>query len=110
MAARSDGVERRFQKIQIADPGNFHRVLKRHEDAFAGAIFGRHFQQVFPVVNNFAGGHLVKIPAGQDLRERAFARAVGSHNGVHFAGVDGQVDALENFASGDIGMQILDFE
>jgi hypothetical protein len=44
------------------------------------------------------------------LRERALARAVGAHDGVNFAGVDGQVDSLENLASGDVGMQVLDFE
>ncbi len=106
----ADGVERRLQKIQIADARNFHGILKRHKDAFAGAVFGRHFKQIFAVVNHLTGCYLVKIPSGQDLRERAFARTVGAHDGVHFAGIYGEVDAFQNFAPGYSGVQIFNFE
>ena len=57
-----------------------------------------------------AAGDVVAIAAGQHLRERAFAAAVRPHDGVHFAGVDGQVDPFEDFLAVHAGMQIFDFE
>jgi hypothetical protein len=39
-------------------------------------------------------GDLVRLAAGEHLRERALAGAVSAHDRVHLAGVDRQVDAL----------------
>ena len=48
----ADGVERGLQEVHVADAGDLHRVLKRQEDAFARAVFGRHRQQVLAVVES----------------------------------------------------------
>src|SRR5262245_27020693 len=42
--------------------------------------------------------------------ECAFAGAVRPHDGVHLAGVDRQIDAAENLASADAGMEIPDLQ
>jgi len=77
---------------------------------FAGAVFRGHFEQVFAVVSDGAAGDGVEVAAGEHLGERALAAAVRSHDGVDFARVDGEVDALENFAFANFGVQIFDFE
>ena len=43
----------------------------------------------------------VQVAARQDLRQRALAGAVRPHDGMHFAGIHGEIDALENFPAGD---------
>ena len=108
--ALADGIERRLQEVHVADAGNLHRVLKRQEDAVARAVFGRQFQQIFAVVDNLAAGHRVQFAARQHLRQRALAGAVRAHDGVHFAGIHGEVDALQNFAIANRGVQIFNFE
>ena len=57
-----------------------------------------------------AAGDRVQIAAGQHLGQRALAAAVGPHDGMHFTGVDGEVDALQNFTIANFGVQIFDFE
>ena len=51
---------------------------------------------------------LARVLAGQDVRERALAGAVRPHDRVHFAGADGEVDALENGLVFDAGLEIGD--
>ena len=57
-----------------------------------------------------AAGDRVQFAAGQHLGERALAAAVGPHDGMHFTGVHGEVDALQNFTIANFGVQIFDFE
>ena len=38
---------------------------------------------------HLAGGYVVEIAAGEDLREGALAGAVRPHDGMHFARIDG---------------------
>ena len=52
----------------------------------------------------------VQFAARQHLRQRALARPVGAHDGVHFAGIHREIDALENFAIANRGVQIFNFE
>ncbi len=86
------------QEIHVVHAGNLDRILERQEDAGARPLVGRERQQVAPLVEHAALGHLVAGLAGQDARERAFARAVRAHDRMHLAGRDGKVDALEDFA------------
>ena len=72
------------------------RVLERHEDAFAGALFGRHREQVLAVVRHVTAGDFVAGMAGQGARERALAGAVRPHDGVHLARVHVEAEAFEN--------------
>ena len=59
---------------------------------------------------HLAVGDRVQFASGEHLRERALAGAVRPHDGVHFARVDGEVDALENFAVANRRVQVFDFE
>ena len=81
------GVERGLEEVGVVDAGNLDRVLERHEHALAGALVGRHVEQVLAVVEHVAAGHLVAGVTRQRPRQRALAGAVGPHDGVHFAGV-----------------------
>src|SRR5450759_3357481 len=92
-----DGIERRPEEVRVADTGYLYRVLEGHEDAFTGGLLRFHGQEVLAVVRHLARGDGVGLAAGQRLRQRAFARAIRAHDGVHFAGVHLQVNALEDF-------------
>ena len=93
LAARVDGGS---QEVAVAHPGDLHRVLKRHEDPLAGALFGGHFEQVFARVRDLARGHLVGLPSRQDKRQGALARGVRAHDGVDFPGLHGEVYAVQD--------------
>ncbi len=73
------------RKYVVFTPG-ISTGYESQEDSFVGALFRRHLQQVFPLVQYSAGGESF-FAAGQDLRQRAFARAVRLDDGVDFAGV-----------------------
>src|SRR5260370_25865435 len=106
--ALAERVERGPQEIQITDAGDLHRVLEGHEDAGHRTLLGREGEQVPPLVEDLAFGHLVGLAPGEDLGEGALARPVGAHDGVHLARVDLQVDAAENPLVADLGVQVLD--
>jgi len=57
-----------------------------------------------------AAGDLVGRVAGEHLGERALARAVRPHDGVHLAGVHGEGDPVEDLLVGDGGREVLDVE
>jgi len=92
--AFADGVQRGLEEIHVADAGDFHGILESEENAGLGALFGVEFEQVFAVIGDGTFGYGVELTAGQDLRQRALAGAVGAHDGVDFAGIDGEVDAF----------------
>ena len=92
----ADFVERGLEKIGAVHAGNLDRILEREEQAFARAFLGIEVEQILAVVNHLAAGHVVTVAAGQHGGERAFAAAVRAHDGVDFAGVDGEADALED--------------
>jgi len=48
--------------------------------------------------------------AGDDLRERGLAGAVGAHNGVDFAGLDLEGDALEDLFVAGAGVEVRDLK
>ena len=91
-------------------PGISTGILEGEKDAFAGAVFGGHFEQVLAVVSDGAAGDHVEVAAGEHLGERAFAAAIGPHDGMDFTGVHGEADAFENFTIANFGVQIFDFE
>ena len=92
------GVERRLEEVGVVHAGNLDRILERHEHAFAGALVGIHVEQILAVVEDLAAGDFVAGMPGQRAGERALARAVGPHDGVHFARVHREVDAAEDLA------------
>ena len=48
--------------------------------------------------------------AGQHLRQRALAGAVRTHDGVHLAGVDREIDALEDLLVAGARVKVSDFQ
>ena len=92
----ANGIQGRLEEVGVVHAGNLNRVLEGHEDTFAGTLFRRHLEQILPLVENLAFSDLVAFAAGQHLRQRALARAVGPHDGMHFTCVDLQVNALQN--------------
>ena len=86
-------VDRGLEQIDVVDAGNFHRVLEPEEHAGARAFFGRHREQVAALELHAAAGDLVTGTAGEHVGERALARAVRAHDGVHFARIDACSDS-----------------
>ncbi len=105
-------VERSLEEVAGADAGDFDRVLEAEEHPFAGAFFGGHVEKILAVEVNRAFGDFIDFAAGEDLAEGALARTILAHDGVNCAGVDGEVDPLEDLAAaaGDFRVEIFDFE
>jgi len=55
-----------------------------------------HREQVRATIGDGAGCDRVALLAGEHLRQSAFARAVRSHDSVHFADADRQVQTLQD--------------
>ena len=86
LAARlADLVVRRAQEVRVRHAGNLDRILEGEEDARLRALLRLHLEQILAVVGDRAAGDLVRRIPGEHLRERALARAVRPHDGVHFA-------------------------
>ena len=103
-------VERGAQERHRADAGNLDRILEGQEHAGDGALVRLHLQEVLAVVEHLALGDLVLLLAGEHVGERRFAGAVRPHDGVHLAGVHGEVDAVQDFLAADFDVQVLDFK
>ena len=99
-----------LEKLHIAYAGNLHRVLKGQKYAAAGALLGLHIQQILAVEGDPAAGHRIAGVAGENMPQGALARAVGAHNGVHFAGLDRQVQTAQDFLALDLGVQVFDLQ
>ena len=50
---------------------------------------------------DLSGGDVVAFPPGENVGQRALSRAVRSHDRVHFAGIDLEVDPPRDFAPAD---------
>ena len=93
-AVLADRVQRGLEEVDVADAGDLDRVLEGQEDALPRALLGAQLQQVPALVEHLALGDLVARAAGQDVGQRALARAVGPHDRVDLAGAHVQVEAL----------------
>ena len=103
-------IESGFEKRHGRDAGDLDRVLKCQEHALGGSVFRFQLKQVFTFVGDRSFGDLIVVPARQDMRQCALARAVGSHDGMDLTGIHGQVYASQDRLAIDLRMQILDFE
>src|SRR5690348_8513070 len=92
----ADGVERRPQEVGVRDPADGDWILKREEHSFSRALLGVHVEQVLPTVRHRAARDGVRRMTGEDRGECALARAVGSHDGVDFAGANGEIQSLQD--------------
>ena len=104
------GVDRGAQEVEAVQAGNLHGILEAEEESLHRPQFRGHAEQVLPLVQDFAGGHLVGVTAGQHLGQRTLARAVGAHDGVDLAGGHRQVDAAEDLLALDARMQVSNFK
>ena len=93
----ADGVQGDLEEVARAYSGDLDRVLKGHEDPFTGPHLGGHLQEVLALVDYLTLGYLVGVPSSQHLSQGALARPVGAHDRMHLAGLDGQIDAFEDF-------------
>jgi hypothetical protein len=84
--------------------------LEGEEEAGAAAGIDGHVEDVFTIKEDLATGDFIVFVAAEDLAESAFAGAVRSHDGVDFTGLDREVQAFEDFAAGDGGVEVFDFE
>src|SRR5262249_16278988 len=66
----------------------------------------RHLQEIPPIEAQFIGGNLVDIASRQRLGEGALAGSVRSHNRVHLAGTNIEVEAAKDRLSVNRGRQI----
>ena len=82
-----------FQKIGVADTRDFNRILEGHEQPCARPLLWIHFEEVLASKPDLPAGHFVGLPTGQDLCQGALARPIGSHDGMHFAGLNGEIDS-----------------
>src|SRR5439155_17105151 len=111
-AALAKRIERGPQEIEVADAGDLDWVLEGHEDARHRALLGREREQILPFVEDLACDHLKGLAPGEDLRQGALAGTVGTHDGVHLARPDLEVDAAKDLlvCVAHLGVQILDAE
>ena len=106
----ADGVEGRLQEVSVVHAGDLDRILKGKENTFTGALFGRHREQVLSFVEHFPFGDFEAVTSRQHLCQRALPRAVRSHDGVHFARLNRQIDAVKDLAPFGIRVQVLDLD
>ena len=70
-------------------------MLEREEQPGDCPFLGAHRQQVDPVETDRTG-HVVVVPPGEHMGERGLAGPVRSHDRVHLAGREGQVEAAQD--------------
>jgi hypothetical protein len=82
--------------------------LEGEENAGAGAFIGFLLEDRDAVDEDIATRDCVVWVAGDRFGERGLTGAVGPHNRVHFAAVNGEGEALDDglFADGDV--EVLD--
>ena len=97
-----------LEKVSAVHAGNLDRILEGEKHAFAGAFLGVECKQVLAAVYDFAASDVVAFAAGKDRGERALTAAVGAHDGVHFSGINREVDSFENLPAFHGGAQVLD--
>ena len=107
LAARVDGGA---QEVRDRHARDGDRVLERQEDAEARALVRFELEDVDALEDDLPGRHRVAGMAHQRVRERGFARAVGSHQGMHFTLLNREIDALENGLVLNRDVQVADFE
>src|SRR5690606_26049504 len=98
------------EELRGAHTGDLNRILKGKEQSCDGALIRPHLEKVFTEKSHRPISHLVLLPTGKHLSERAFAGAVWAHDGVNLTGVDGEIEATKDFLAIDAGMKVLDFE
>ena len=103
-----DRLARGTDEVRDRDARDGRRILEGKEEAGLRTFVGREFEQLLSVEGDRAARDRVIRVTGHRERERRFAAAVGPHQRVHAAGLDVEIDALENFIAFDAGFQARD--
>src|SRR4051812_20174887 len=103
-------VQRGLQEVGVVHAGDLDRILERHEHAFAGPFVWVEVQQILAVKRHLAGRDFVLRVTRQGAGKGALSGSVRTHDRVHFAGVDVEVDPLEDLFAFDVDLEILDIE
>src|SRR5690606_11801836 len=103
-------VDRGLEEVRVGDARDLHRVLEREEQAFACALLGLELEQVAAVPDHRAALHGEAVPSREHLRQRALARAVRPHDGMHFTGTDFQVQPAQDLPAFYRYLEVLDRE
>ena len=107
LARLAAGVDGRAQEIRYRHARDRHRVLESQEKPQARAVIRHASSRIFcPLKDHFAFGHLIGRVAHQGIGQGRFTRPIRAHDGVNFALLDGQIDALQDLFSFDTDMQI----
>ena len=85
------------QEVGDGHASDLDGVLHREEQACLGTFVDAHLGDELVVEPRLTRGDLVVGVTGQGVGHGGLTGAVGAHDGVDFAGVDGEVDALEDF-------------
>ena len=104
------GVERRAQEQQVRNAGDLHRILQAQEQTGSSAFVRRLGQQILTAEGHRTAGHFIAGAAGQNIGQGGFAGAVWPHDSVHFTGIHGQCQALQDGLAINFGGEIVDNE
>ena len=104
------GINGGLQKRHGGDTGNFDRILEREEQPGTRPLIRIHLQQVSAIEQHLTGGHVVALPAGQNVRQRAFAGSVRPHDRMHLAGLYRETYPVQDFLAVHGRVQILNFD
>jgi hypothetical protein len=87
------------------------RILEGEEEAALRALVRAELDEVLAVEEDLTVGDLVRRVPHQRVGERRLAGAVRAHDRVHLAGVDRQVDALDDLGAVlERDVQVLDLQ
>ena len=75
--------------------GNFQRLLERKEHASLGALIGGFMGDILALEQDLAAGHGIFGGTHQNIAQGGFACAVGAHQHMGFALVDGKIHAVQ---------------
>src|SRR5207245_1812700 len=95
---------------QVAHPGDLDGILEGEEDALAGALLGRHGEEIPPFVDHLPSGDLEGLAPRQDVRQGALPAAVRAHDGVDLARSHDEVDPLQDLLAAGRGAEAPDLE
>jgi hypothetical protein len=98
------------RKFDIETPGTSTGYCMARKRPARARSSTRHREDVLAVEGDRALGDLVLRVAGDRVRQRRLAGAVGAHDGVGLAGPHGEVDALEDLDRLGVGIGLCDID
>ena len=87
------------QEIHVVHARQFDRVLEREEHTGSRSFIGGERQQIQAQIRDRARRDLIAGLAREDTGQCRLSGAVGAHDGMDLAGIDGQVDAFDDVPS-----------